>query len=274
MSSRPRQLVLEITGILGQPDTVNAYFLADGGEAVLVDAGRDPRVDRRRILEAWRGLGEPRVRGILLTHAHVDHVGAAGALRELWQAPVAMHPAGVPLLREQGIDLTPDRLLEDGEAVGTPVGEFRVLLTPGHAPGHVCFYREADGLLLSGDQALGNGTTYVGEPHGNMTEYLESSRRLLALRVGTLAPGHGPVLPDGHARLVELHEYRLRREGELLMALRSGLTTEEAIAGRLYRGMPAVVVRFGVNQTRSHLEHLERVGAVARQGGGWVVAGG
>jgi glyoxylase-like metal-dependent hydrolase (beta-lactamase superfamily II) len=271
MSDLPQQLTLDITGILGQPDTVNVYFLVRDNQAYLIDAGHAP-ADADAILGFWKDLGEPRMQGILLTHAHPDHSGAALALRDYWQVPVSMHADDLPLLAEYGNGLTPDLLVEDGDELITPLGLLTVLHTPGHAPGHVCFYRVADGLLISGDQVLTNGTTYVGAPHGNMTEYLESFRRLLALRIGPLAPGHGPVTGSGHGRILELHEYRLRREGEILMGLRSGLKDAKEIASLLYSSkanLPAAVLQLGINQTQCHLEHLERTGVVERLAAGW-----
>lgn len=274
MSDLPQQLTLDITGILGQPDTVNVYFLVRNNEALLVDAGHAPE-DAAAILEFWKDLGEPRMQGILLTHGHPDHSGAALELRDYWQVPVSMHTADQALLTEYGSKLTPDILLEDGDELVTPIGLLTVLHTPGHAPGHVCFYRPADGLLISGDQVLTNGTTYVGAPHGNMTEYLESFRRLLGLRVGPLAPGHGPLISSGHERILELHEYRLRREGEILMGLRTGLKSATEIAGLLYasnRNLPAAVLQLGVNQTQCHLEHLARIGVVEPHAEGWRIS--
>jgi glyoxylase-like metal-dependent hydrolase (beta-lactamase superfamily II) len=274
MSGLPQQQVLEITGILGQPDTVNVYFLMQAGEALLIDSGRDPAVDAPRILEFWRQLGSPRMTGIILTHAHPDHSGAAFLLRDHWQVPLSMHEADLPILQSNGNELRPDHYLTDGETVEAPGGLLTVLHTPGHSPGHVCLYRPADGLLISGDQVLTNGTTYVGEPHGNMTEYLASFRRLLGLRTGPLAPGHGPVTAAGHDRILELHEYRLRREGEILMGLRTGLTDATEIARLLYRDrqpLPEAVLQLGINQTQCHLEHLERTGMAVRTPEGWVL---
>src|SRR5690554_6592479 len=103
-----RQLPLRITGILGNEDIVNTYFLVGGGEALLVDAGRDPETDSQLILETWRELGEPRVNGIILTHAHPDHIGAAALLREQWHAPISMHEADELILERLGMDMRPD----------------------------------------------------------------------------------------------------------------------------------------------------------------------
>ncbi len=271
-----RQLPLHITGILGNEDIVNAYFLISGGEALLVDTGRDPEVDGAAILEFWRELGEPTMLGIVLTHAHPDHVGAAAVLREAWRVPVSMHEAEITLLERGGSQFRPDRFLTDNEELETPLGTATVLHTPGHSPGHVCLYFEGSGLLLSGDQVLTNGTVYVGEPFGDMTLYLESMRRLLSLPIETLAPGHGPVISSGWRRVLEMHEYRLRREGEIIMALRQEPQSALDIARLLYSGrdVPEEVLEFGARQTECHLVHLERAGVVRRDGDGgcWAVS--
>ena len=266
-----RQLPLHITGILGNEDVVNAYFLVAGGEALLIDTGRDPDTDGTAILDFWRELGEPRMLGIVITHAQPDHVGSAANLRAEWQVPVSMHPGETVILERLGSDFRPDIHLSDGQDIETPLGTATILHTPGHSPGHICLYFEGSGLLISGDQVLSNGTVYVGEPFGNMTEYLQSMRRLLELRIQTLAPGHGPVIENGWQRVLDMHEYRLRREGEIIMALRSGAKSSHDIAGLLYTGrdVPQEVLEFGARQTECHLLHLERMGAVVQQDLNW-----
>jgi len=270
-----RQLSLHIEGILGHADMVNSYFLISGGEALLVDAGRNLEADSAAICEQWRQLGEPRMQGILLTHGHPDHIGAAPRLREQWQAPILMHPGDADILERLGNPFTPDVVLADGTELDTPLGLARVLHTPGHSPGHVCLFFEGSGLLLSGDQVITNGTVYVGEPFGNMTDHLASMRLLLELPVKTLAPGHGPIIDDGWDHILEMHEYRLRREGEILMGLRSGCATAMDVARVLYRdrGLSEEVLEFGARQTECHLEHLEGQGVVTKTAAGnWELA--
>ncbi len=270
-----RQLPLHITGILGNEDIVNAYFLVTGGEALLVDAGREAETDSRLILEMWRELGEPVMKGIVLTHAHPDHVGAAAVLREHWHVPIAMHPADGVILEQLGNPLQPDIRLRDGQEFDTPLGTATVLHTPGHSPGHICLYFEGSGLLISGDQVLSNGTVFVGEPYGNMTHYLQSMRRLLAKRIDILAPGHGPVIQNGWRHVLEMHEYRLRREGEILMALRDGPRSSLEVARKLYIGreVSETVLQFGSRQTECHLRHLQDKGVVELEGEQWNLRG-
>lgn len=272
MAADPHQLTLHITGILGQSDTVNAYFLVANGEAVLVDTGRDAEADSQAILDKWRELGEPRMRDIVLTHGHPDHIGAAATLRERWQVPIRMHAGDLPILEHLGAPFAPDILLEDGDELNTPIGAATVIHTPGHSPGHVTLHFEGSGTLLSGDQVITNGTVYVGEPLGNMTQYLDSMRLLLRRDIRLLAPGHGPVVGDGWRHVLEMHEYRLRREGEIIMALRRGASTAEDVARAIYGGreLPPAIIGFGTRQTLCHLEHLERVGTVVRDGDNWV----
>lgn len=271
-----RQLPLHITGILGNEDVVNAYFLTAGGEAVLVDTGREADIDGNAILDFWRELGEPRMRGIVITHAHPDHIGAADRLRNEWQVPVSMHPAEKVILERLGSTFEADVHLNDGQDIETPLGTATVLHTPGHSPGHICLHFEGSGLLISGDQVITNGTVYVGEPFGSMTDYMQSMRRLLELRIGTLAPGHGPIVENGWQRVLDMHEYRFRREGELIMALRNGARSSMDIARILYssRDIPPEVLEFGARQTECHLLHLERLGVAVRQDDAWALSAG
>ena len=258
------QLPLHIKGILGNEDIVNTYFLVAGGEGLLVDAGREAETDARVIIDRWRELGEPRMKGIILTHAHPDHTGAAELLRDFWNAPISMHPADKVLLERTDSPLVPDKELSDGQELDTPLGSATVLHTPGHSPGSVCLYFEGSGLLITGDQVLTNGTVFVGEPFGNMTDYLESMRKLLKLDIHDLAPGHGRMISDGWRHVLEMHEHRLRREGEITMSLKTGPKSSLDVAKLIYTGrnVPDEILSFGARQTECHLKHLERSGVV------------
>lgn len=146
---------------------------------------------------------------ILNTHGHFDHIGANAALKEHSGAPLYIHPRDINLLqlaKTQGAlyglnvrnSPAPDHELSDGETLQFGEQKLKVLHTPGHSPGCVCFY--ADGLLVSGDTLFAGSVGRTDLPGGNHQQLLDSIRTKLAgLPAETrVIPGHGPDTSLGH----------------------------------------------------------------------------
>src|SRR5258707_1675996 len=106
------------------------------------------------------------------------------------------------------------------------------MYTPGHARGHLCFYDERTGALISGDNIVGFGSVLIDPPEGNMREYLESLRTMRALpNLSVLFGGHGPAVANPYEKIDEYISHRLQREELILNAVREGaLTTKEIMA--------------------------------------------
>ncbi len=180
----------------------NGYIVFDegSGEAALVDPGGDP-VPLFREIER-RGLT---VRAILNTHAHFDHIAANAIVKQRYpEAPLMLHRADFPLLAEGGgaawFDLAylpsppADHALEDGEEIALGALTLRVLHTPGHTPGSLCFYIPQEQALLSGDTLFRGSIGRTDLPGGDARQLTASLRRLLALPPETTVhPGHGPA---------------------------------------------------------------------------------
>ena len=112
----------------------NVWVVGDDAECVVIDAPHD-------IAPILELVGDRRVRAVLCTHAHDDHVRVAPALGAAVAAPVLLHPADLPLW-SQTHDTPPDGELADGQEIEVAGTTLTVLHTPGHAPGAVCFYAE------------------------------------------------------------------------------------------------------------------------------------
>ena len=169
--------------------------------------------------------------GIVLTHGHGDHADAAPEL--------ARRLGGVEVVRPSG----------DGE-----VGPFSTIATPGHSPDHVCLLLGT--TLFSGDTVLGAGSVFVAPGEGSMSAYLDSLRRLMELEIGTICPGHGPVVDEPQAKLREYLEHRLEREQALLDALERGLRTHDELLDAAWSDVPAEL-RYPARITlEAHLEKL------------------
>jgi len=192
---------VEIRSFCVGPVQANAYLLTQAGRAVLVDPGAEPQ----RLLEALTASGAS-LEAVWLTHADFDHVGGlAGVLAaQDGEVPVYLHPADAPLLRsarEQAaasglaIDAPPTatRDLADGQTLQLADVRARCLFTPGHTPGHIAFYFEEEGVVLTGDALFRGSIGRTDRPFGDAGLLLRSIRQaLLTLPDGTrVLPGHG-----------------------------------------------------------------------------------
>jgi hydroxyacylglutathione hydrolase len=199
---------------LAPRDAVNAYVLGD----VLVDAGTKGMGKK---LPA-RLEGRP-IAAHTLTHAHPDHVGGSRAVVDALGVPF-WAPAGDAAACEAGVPVGgPGRLsramAKAGRfptlqvarrlAEGDEVGGFTVLDAPGHSPGHVAFWREADRVLVCGDVWFHINfatlrpklTAPFALPTVDPAQNRESMAKLAALRPDVVCFGHGPVLRDAASRL-------------------------------------------------------------------------
>ena len=173
----------------------NVWVVGDDEECVVIDAPHD--VDA--ILAAVAGR---RVKAILCTHAHDDHVRVAPALRERVTAPLFLHPDDRPLWELTHGDELWDVDLSDGFTIDVAGTTLQVLHTPGHAPGAVCFHAPALGCLFTGDTLFNGGPGATGRSYSDKPTLLASIRtRLLDLPEGTVVhTGHGDDTTIGAER--------------------------------------------------------------------------
>jgi glyoxylase-like metal-dependent hydrolase (beta-lactamase superfamily II) len=165
-----RRVTAPNPGMMTGPGT-NTYLVGTG-EIAVVDPGPDDPAHIRRLLDAAASAGE-RVRWVLVTHTHPDHAPGAARL-------AAATGAGLIGFGARG-GFVPDMEAGDGFVLEGPTFRLRALATPGHASDHLCWLLEDRGILLSGDHVMDKVTVVVAPPDGDMTQYLESLRRVAEL---------------------------------------------------------------------------------------------
>jgi hydroxyacylglutathione hydrolase len=192
------------------PFQENSYIIGDedSGAGVVVDPGDEAARIALAVEQTDLEVGS-----IIVTHAHIDHVGAVAALADEYACPVLMHAESEPMLMQlptqammMGLKFgkvpAVDRHISDGEML--EVGKLRLhsLYTPGHAPGHLAFYIEDEGVVLSGDALFAGSVGRVDLPGGSMEVLMRSiEERLLTLPDETwVYPGHGPQTSIGNER--------------------------------------------------------------------------
>lgn len=191
------------------PIATNAYLLVCPitRKAAIIDPGLQSAGILNKVLhkEGWT----PEI--LLLTHTHWDHIGNVADLKAEWNLPVWVHALDAENLRHPGSDglplwvsiegVEPDGFLEEGQTLTFGQQQLKVIHTPGHTPGGVCFYHADDGLLISGDTlfkgSIGNLSFTTGQPE----RMWPSLKKLAALPPETrVFPGHGPSTTIGEEK--------------------------------------------------------------------------
>ena len=162
----------------------NVWLVGDDDDVIVID----PAHDVGPILDA---IDDRRVRAIACTHAHNDHIGAVGDLREATRAPVLLHPADRMLWDVVYPDVDPDAALA-GQLFVAGI-QLRVLPTPGHSPGSVSLHSPELAVVFTGDTLFAGGPGATGRSYSDFGTIIASIRdELLTLPPETVVhTGHG-----------------------------------------------------------------------------------
>ncbi len=185
----------------------NCYIISDETtkQAIVVDPGDEPD----RIIELVENDGL-KITSIICTHAHFDHIGAAGDIKRATGAQLLLHRDDIELYdgaKDQaafwGLDIhdipLPDGYLEEGSVLDVGNMTFRVLHTPGHSPGGICLYGE--GIVITGDTLFRDSVGRTDFQGGDMAKLRKSFKRLLELpEETTVLSGHGSDTTIGRER--------------------------------------------------------------------------
>jgi glyoxylase-like metal-dependent hydrolase (beta-lactamase superfamily II) len=287
---------------------LNAYLVKTSEGSLLIDTGWNTEESYsalvRQLDEAGQTVAD--LRYIAITHVHPDHYGLVGRLAEQTHAHLIIHEiersfldsryvhydrllaemdhwlringvpeSGRPAMQRASLEILglvsvamPDMVVRGGEHLKLGEFEFEILLTPGHSPGHLCFYDAGKKLLFSGDHVLPNITPNVSlnvQAEGNpLRDYLVALDRVAHLPVDLVLPAHGEVFRDLGKRVTEIEEHHARRTREMLAAFAEEPRTAFQIAsaikwssdGKNWENLPPLHRRMAMTETLAHLEML------------------
>jgi glyoxylase-like metal-dependent hydrolase (beta-lactamase superfamily II) len=268
------QIKLPLPGAL---DHVNVYLIEGTQGNLLIDTGFDAPEAFAALRDALKfgGFGFKDITVIAATHVHPDHFGMVDKLKQLSGAKVALGEIEAKfvdlrygktdallkqvkqLLTANGVpeaDLTelaesplaikqfvsvvkPDIMLKNGDKITVASSEFKIMLTPGHSPGHICLYEPKRKLFFSGDHILPDIFPHVGfHPQSGvnpLADFFKSLESLANLEVNFVFPGHGSVFSGFKLRLSELHYYHEQRQREIVRIIESDTKSAYQIASEI-----------------------------------------
>ncbi|MCQ6272346.1 MBL fold metallo-hydrolase [Pseudarthrobacter sp. R1] len=173
----------------------NVWIVGNDAECVIIDSPHDAAAIINQV-------GGRKVKAILLTHAHNDHIGAAREVADAVGAPIYLNPEDLVLWEQVYPGSKPDRELADGDLFDVGGASLRAIHTPGHSPGSTCFLLESEGTVFTGDTLFNGGPGATGRSFSDYPTILASIReRLLPLPAETVVrTGHGDNTTIGAER--------------------------------------------------------------------------
>ena len=189
----------------------NTWFVSgQGGSCVVVDPGFLGEEETRRALEI---LGPLKPEAVLLTHGHMDHIYGVAELQRRFGIPVYMSPEDVKTMEylerigrfglpvaDSGFSITP---VTDGSEVEAAGLRFRVITTPGHSPGSICWFCEEEGVMFTGDTLFAGAIGRTDLIYGEYDDEIRSIMEKLVVLDGDIRiyPGHGGTSTIGTERV-------------------------------------------------------------------------
>lgn len=290
------------------------YLIEDEHGYVMFDSGWNAPEAYGALMSQLMALGVSlkQLKKVVYTHVHPDHYGLAGRLKQDCDAEMVLgapergfiesrygHPGqlldqmaeflrknGVPSASEPELSQAsmmvrrfvsvaqPDSVLEGGETLRIGRFEFEVIWTPGHSPGHMCFYDRRRRVILTGDHVLPTispNISYHPEQASNpLGQYLHSLRKIKDFEVDDVLPAHEYEFKDLKGRIEALEHHHEERLAEMLRGMGDRACTAYEVAGMTtwvtgkFDDFSPWMQRAAIGETLSHLEYAAAEGLLRR----------
>jgi glyoxylase-like metal-dependent hydrolase (beta-lactamase superfamily II) len=246
-------------------------YIVGRDEVAVIDPGPDDPEHLAAILAATEG---ERITHIAITHHHSDHSPLAAPLQAatgavIYGCAVAFHEeddGGVKMEAGHDLAFNPDVSLCGGGSIAGPGWTLEAIPTPGHTSNHLCFALPEENACFTGDHIMGWSTTVITPPDGDMTDYIESLKRIRARGFATLWPTHGPPVREVTPFIDAYLEHRQERIDQILQALQAGPAKIADLVPRLYADVDPRLHPAAARSMLAAMIHLVREGKLATAG--------
>ncbi len=249
------------------PATHTNCFIVGKKEFIVIDAASKSKSEQRKFhkfIDSYVEKGYV-CKEIAISHLHPDHFGGEGILQKHLlekyglKVPISAHKLTAEALRGK-VEI--QKFVEDNEVfqlkdAAGEVFQIKALHTPGHARGHLCFYDENFGFLLTSDNVIGAGSVLIAPPEGNMSDYLDSLERMKNLpNLRFLCGSHGAVMIDARGKIESYIAHRLERERKILEAIEGGAKTPKEIVAQVYADVSPELWKLAEKSVAAHLKKI------------------
>lgn len=246
--------------------TTNGYLIGNENESILVDAGYDQPETRTELDEALKRNGIAIPHAIILTHSHPDHAPGVRQLMD-WNPVIYCHQNEKQATLSAISPVDKVSFLNDGDVMHVGGEEIQVIHAPGHTAGQLNLYIPSMEILVAGDNIVAEGTSWIGPPDGNMSDYLSTLYRLKELKMKKIGPGHGGWIEKPYEHIEFVIQRRLLRENQIVSLLKQHQKlTSVDLTNMIYQELPhPSVYEVARRTTEAHLIKLIKEGSVTKQ---------